>query len=201
MTTNWRDKGDSDLSDSKHVKSADVSEDHKVSESSSEQADSNKPKVQFSVRKLMLWTATVGVGLAISTQFGLAEELGVVVCIIYLGLAAGISLLFDSSRSREIWFPVGMLLLIPIGIFVGAVGGANSSGVGNDTLAAFRALGAIGAVVYSLVLPVRFVRLTQRHGFSLTLFVFWLVCWLLFMLGAFIVWIFIYSVENAFWGV
>ncbi|MBJ45108.1 MAG: hypothetical protein CMJ80_17840 [Planctomycetaceae bacterium] len=171
------------MSDSKHVKSADVSEDHKVSESSSERTDSDKPKVQFSVRKLMLWTATVGVGLAISTQFGLAEELGVVVCIIYLGLASGISLFFDSSRSREIWFPVGMLLLIPIGFFVGAVGGVNSSGVGNDTLAAFRALGAMGGVVYGLVLLVGFVGWTQRHGFSLRLLVLWLTCWMWFMLG------------------
>ena len=144
------DRPSSTLADCGHVKSANVSDAHKVSESSSERTDSD---------------------------------------------------LAENSRSREIWFPVGMLLLIPIGFFVGAVGGANSSGVGNDTLAAFRALGAIGAVVYSLVLPVRFVRLTQRHGFSLTLFVFWLVCWLLFMLGALIVWIFVYSVENAFWGI
>ena len=183
MTTNWLDNGDSDLSDSKHVKSADVSEDHKVSESSSEQADSNKPKVQFSVRKLILWTATVGVGLAISTQ----AENGPVVFALFmscLGLLCGFSISSEHPRRmKEIWFPVGMLLLIPIGFSVGAIGGVNSSGVGNDTLAAFGALGAIGAVVYGLVLLVRFVGWTQRHGFSLRLLVLWLTCWMWFMLG------------------
>ena len=131
----------------------------------------------------MLWTSTVGVGLAISTQ----AENGPVVFALFmscLGLLCGFSISSEHPRRmKEIWFPVGMLLLIPIGFSVGAIGGVNSSGVGNDILAAFGALGAIGAVVYGLVLLVRFVGWTQRHGFSLRLLVLWLTCWMWFMLG------------------
>ena len=144
MRTNWLDKGDLDLSDSKHVKIADVSEDHKVSESSSERTDSD---------------------------------------------------LAENSRSREIWFPAGMMLLIVIGLFLAVIGGDKPSGFSNDTLEAFGALGAISAVVSGLVLLVRFVRLTQRHGFSLTLFVFWLVCWLL-CIFSFFFWIIVEGAMN-----
>ena len=110
------DRPSSTLADSGHVKGANVSDANKVSESSSERTDSDKPKVQFSVLKLMLWTAIVGIGLAIDTQLGKGPD-GVVISIcliICLGLASGISLFFENSRSREIWFPVGMLLLIPV---------------------------------------------------------------------------------------
>ena len=144
MRTNWLDKGDLDLSDSKHVKIADVSENHKVSESSSERTDSD---------------------------------------------------LAENSRSREIWFPAGMMLLIVIGLFLAVIGGDKPSGFSNDTLEAFAALGAIGAVVSGLVLLVRFERLTQRHGFSLTRFFFWLVCWLLCIFSGFY-WIFVEAVMS-----
>ena len=103
--------------------------------------------------------------------------------------------LAESSRSREIWFPVGMLLLIAFGFFVAAIEGDKPSGFSNDTLEAFGALGAIGAVVSGLVLLVRFERLTQRHGFSLTRFFFCLVCWLLCIFSGFY-WIFVESVMS-----
>ena len=49
-------KEDSKLADSRHVKSANVSE------VNSERTGVDKPKVQFSIRKLLVWTTIVGVG-------------------------------------------------------------------------------------------------------------------------------------------
>ena len=49
-------KEDSKLADSRHVKSANVSE------INSERTGADKPKVQFSIRKLLVWTTIVGVG-------------------------------------------------------------------------------------------------------------------------------------------
>ena len=49
-------KEDSKLADSRHVKSANVSE------VNSERTGADKPKVQFSIRKLLVWTTIVGVG-------------------------------------------------------------------------------------------------------------------------------------------
>ena len=88
-----------------------------------------------------------------------------------------------------------MLLLIAFGFFVAAIEGDKPSGFSDDTLGAFAALGAIGAVVSGLVLLVRFERLTQRHGFSLTRFFFCLVCWLLCIFSGFY-WIFVESVMS-----
>lgn len=138
---------------------------------------------QFTIRKIMLWTAFVGGGLTfVSVDVfdfsSFLQELAPVVNLsLYLVFAGGLWRFVQSPKGFEVWFPVAMSIAAPFSLPFAY----ENKGVS--------VLPLLLSVFYGIYLLTLNMRQKNSRGFSLTLFVFHVGCWLWWMACAAVAWI------------
>ena len=115
-------------------------EPHKIAQATPEQTDPDKRKPQLSIRKLLLWTAIVSVGLMVTTvtlslaNNGLDALLATFNLSIYIMAVCGQWTLIENPKSFDFWFPAGMTVFLPVFFLLYAVGIPRIPGQIGDTL-------------------------------------------------------------------
>jgi len=161
-------------------------------------ADSTPPKSpgrksQFSIGKMLLWTAVVAGGLTVvkvSKTNSIIDPFPQTISLsFYLVVACGILSLLRASKSFDVWFPTGMHVFIPV--FLGLVVLVREPKTTfDDSLATFYSQLAIGGIPYEIFLLVLNVRRINRGDFSISILVYhlgswlgWIATWTLVYLG------------------
>ena len=172
-------------------------EPQKVAQPDSDQTGPVKRKPQFSIRNLFVWTTIVSVGVVITTAT-LSEvgsyDIGVLLAItnlsIYMMAVCGLWILIKNLKSFDFWFPAGMSVFLPVFFLLYLVGIPQIPGqIGDPLLEGISAVILCLGVPYGIGLLVLITRRTARRGFSLTMLVFCVGCWLWWMACAILVWL------------
>ena len=131
--------------------------------------ESNGRKPQFSIGKMLLWTAVIAGGLTVvkvsDTNRILYPFPQVLYLCLYIVVVCGILSFFRDPKSFDIWFPTGMNVSIP------AVMGLMALDPSAGELSGLLAIGALPYGIFLLVLNVR--RIKRRVFFGLLWFITW----------------------------
>ena len=149
-------------------------------ETSTTPTESEERKPQFSIGKILLWTAVVAGGLTVvklsETNSSIDPIPQVLSLSFYTVVVCFILSLLRAPKSFDFWFPTGMNVFIPV--FIGLIVLVREQRPFNDTLAALCALLAIGGLPYGIFLLVLNVRRIKRRDFSISILVYHLGSWL-----------------------
>ena len=139
-----------------------------------------KRKPQFSIGKMLLWTAVVAGGLTVvkvsETNSNIDPIPQVLSLSLYTVVVCFILSLLRAPKSFDVWFPTGMNVFIPV--FMGLIVLVREQRPFDDPLAALCALLAIGGLPYGIFLLVLNVRRIKRRDFSISILVYHLGSWL-----------------------
>jgi len=150
-------------------------------------------KPQFSIAKIMLWTAIVAGGLAITTvtlaEYGEYDSpfFAALHLSAYLLVVCGLWSLVRNPKSFDFWFPAGMTVFGPGFLFMYTVA-VPVGGTGDDLLQLISLVAVLVGVPYGIYLLVLTVRRTMRQGLSLTMLVYHLGSWLWWMVCSVVAW-------------
>ena len=139
-----------------------------------------KRKLQFSIGKMLLWTAVVAGGLTVvklsETNSNIDPIPQVLSLSFYTVVVCFILSLLRAPKSFDVWFPTGMNVFIPV--FIGLIVLVREQRLFDDTQASLCALLAIGGLPYGIFLLVLNVRRIKRRDFSISILVYHLGSWL-----------------------
>ena len=144
-------------------------------------------KSQFTIRKIMLWTAIFGGGVAVvgATDTGMLNEVMVPLNLaIYLAVICGLTTIVRFPKSLDSWIP---LVAIPFLIFLTFLYTLCEVGHQKQNLALL--LWLVGAV-YGTYLLVRNNRRIKGTGFSLNVAIYHLASFIGWMVWGFIMFLF-----------
>ena len=158
-----------------------------------------KRKPQFSIGKMLLWTAVVAGGLTVVRVSETNSSIGPIPQVLSLSLytvvVCFILSLLRAPKSFDVWFPTGMNVFIPV--FMGLIDLVREQRPFDDPLAALCALLALGGFPYGTFLLVLNVRRIKRRDFSISILVYHLGSWL----GWTATWTFMsLAAAGAFWS-
>jgi len=152
-------------------------------EMTSKPPESEGRKPQFSIGKMLLWTAVVAGGLTVvkvSETNSIIDPFPQVLSLsLYTVAVCGILSLLRAPKSFDVWFPTGMNVFIPAFLGLTALAAlVREPRMFDDLLATICALLAIGGLPYGIFLLVLNVRRIKREDFSISILVYHLGSWL-----------------------
>ena len=149
-------------------------------ETSTTPTESEERKPQFSIGKMLLWTAVVAGGLTVvkvsETNSSIDPIPQVLSLSLYTVVVCFILSLLRAPKSFDVWFPTGMNVFIPA--FLGLTALVREPRMFDDLLATICALLAIGGLPYGIFLLVLNVRRIKRRDFSISILIYHLGSWL-----------------------
>ena len=145
-------------------------------ETSTTPTESEERKPQFSIGKMLLWTAVVAGGLTVVKVSETNSFIQVLSLSLYTVAVCGILSLLRAPKSFDVWFPTGMNVFIPA--FLGLTALVREPRMFDDLLATIYALLAIGGLPYGIFLLVLNVRRIKRRDFSISILIYHLGSWL-----------------------
>ena len=153
-----------------------------------------KRKLQFSIGKMLLWTAVVAGGLTVvkvsETNSNIDPIPQVLSLSLYTVVVCGLWTLIKNLKSFDFWFPAGMSVFLPVFLLLYLVVIPRTPGqIGDPLMEGISAAILCLGVPYGIGLLVLIIRTTSKRGFSLAMLVFCVGAWLWWMACAAIVWI------------
>ena len=153
-----------------------------------------KRKLQFSIGKMLLWTAVVAGGLTVvkvsETNSNIDPIPQVLSLSLYTVVVCGLWTLIKNLKSFDFWFPAGMSVFLPVFLLLYLVVIPRTPGqIGDPLMEGISAAILCLGVPYGIGLLVLIIRTTSKRGFSLAMLVFYAGCWLWWMACAAIVWL------------
>ena len=142
-------------------------------------SESDCGKAQFSIRKMMIWTAIVAGAMTVWTMSHKAQIYPfyqVIGLSFYTVVVCGILSLKRDPKSFDVWFPTGKNLFVPV--FMGLIVLVRSPRMFDDPTAAICGLFSFAGIPYGMFLIVLNVRRIKRREFSLSILVYHLWSWL-----------------------
>lgn len=137
-------------------------------------------KPQFSIGKMLLWTAVAAGALTVVTVSETNSSIDPIPQVLsfslYTVVVCFVLSLLRAPKSYDVWFPTGMN--VSIIVFVALIVLVRDQRMFDDDLAVLCALLAIGGLPYGIFLLVLNVRRIKRRDFSISILAYHLGSWL-----------------------